>query len=189
MSVVSIEFDLIEWGKTESAMKFISNTPELQYLVKQKGFKLRRRAASEFLTGEPRPVLRWQSEKWRHPILYVKRPQQSLCYVIGSGDLFTEDNFPPLLDTTVQEIRERQEKAKEREEKARKKKEAEKEKKEAEKKAKEELRKKTEGEKESTETPAKKRKRKQTENEAQKKEKEDQSMKEKEMEELPTSEL
>jgi len=190
MSVVSIEFDLIEWGKVEAAMKFISSTPELQYLIKQKGFKLRRRAASEFLTGEPRPVLRWQAEKWRHPILYVKRPQSSLCYVIGAGDLFTQDNLPPLMDTTIQEMKEREEKCKEREEKARKKKEAER-------KLKEEMKKKKEGKEtqpETTVTVGRKKKRKSMEEVIKKKEsevpdlnKEYASVKDKEGD-IPTSE-
>ena len=111
----AIEFDKEEFTSIEDCANWLKNSPQA-YLLNLRGFQLRPRKFSTYLSFEKRPVFYFVSspDLWKETLLRVVRPARGVCYLesASGSDLFTESQIPKLLPLTI-EKREKAEKKKE----------------------------------------------------------------------------
>lgn len=105
----AIEFDKKDFPTVADCTTWLKGTT-YSYLLDLKGFTLRSRKQSIFLTWEKRPVFYYYSPTlWQEVGLTIKRPNRGVCEILGNSQTasFTENDIPQLQEETEKKIKEK----------------------------------------------------------------------------------
>ena len=139
----AIEFDKEEFKSIDDCKRWLRSST-MSYIVDQKGFGLRTRKTSVFLTWEKRSVWYYITPSlWQETHLKVVRPVRGVCGLVSESEdtFFSAHNIPELLPSTVKKMEEKEKKKEEARKKANEAKENKKRKRLEEREAREKLKK------------------------------------------------
>lgn len=113
--IIAIEFDCAKFDDVLDCEAWLKNHPELVLITENRNFKLRKVAASLFMSDEHRKVYAWHGNLARWANFTMYRPDPHVMIMKKSGDfMWHKEDLPPLSQATKQkrDLEERKEIAK-----------------------------------------------------------------------------
>jgi len=105
-SCIGIQFDKQAFSNDVACFKWL-RTSQWKYLENLRGFKLKTRSNSTWMSSEKRSVFAWDQDLWQCKHIVVERPTAHVLIISrGSNDYFARSEVPALSDRAQRAARE-----------------------------------------------------------------------------------